>query len=88
MTKYQMIQESHDCIQWFKHGDHPAVTEFNSPFKGKCRACGEDMTIHGWIKLFSDDFELTAICPGNWIVTSIGGCEEIWSDIAFKKVFK
>lgn len=64
-----------EAIQWFKHGDHPAVIydslRVPHPACLICKGIGDDhgliRTLEGWV----------IVCPGDWIVTGTKG--EHWA---------
>jgi hypothetical protein len=62
MAKYRKKPVVIEATQWFKHGDHPAVTAFwaNDP-----QSLG-----HGWLKTLEGGHIVT---PGDWIITGVKG---------------
>ena len=52
-----------EATQWFKMGDHPAVTiDRNQKFEG--------LAPHGWIYTLEGGHVVT---PGDWIITGVKG---------------
>jgi hypothetical protein len=54
-----------DAVQWFKDGDHPAVTSFPRR-EGICRQCEKPRNNHGELNFY-------LVCPGSWIITELNG---------------
>jgi len=53
-----------EATQWFKQGDHPAVTTFRNPITGRL------MRTNGWIDTLEGGHIVT---PGDWIITGVKG---------------
>ncbi len=51
-----------EATQWFKDGDHQAVSSFETP--------NEDMQGFGWINTLEGGHIVT---PGDWIITGVKG---------------
>lgn len=51
-----------EAVQWFKFGDHPAVTSACPDFPG--------YTDKGWIETLEGGHYVT---PGDWIITGVQG---------------
>ena len=63
MAKYRRRPEIVDAVQWFKHGDHPAV-------KNPCCT-----STHGHLKGSAHhDLPYMTVAPGCWIITMEDGC--------------
>ncbi len=52
--------------QWFKLGDHPAVTEIYGAGTSRLCGCGHASNEHGFLGN-------NAVCPGDWIVQDARG---------------
>ena len=50
-----------EATQWFKHGDHPAVTIMPR---------GKESPDKGWVHTLEGGHEVT---PGDWIITGVKG---------------
>lgn len=59
MAKFRKKPVTIEAVQWFKMGDHPAVT----PFEG-------DPTFKGWVATLEGGHIVT---PGDWIITGVKG---------------
>jgi len=53
-----------EAVQWFKIGDHPAVTTCQNPVTGRL------MKTHGWIDTLEGGH---IVSPGDWIITGVKG---------------
>ena len=51
-----------EAAQWFRLGDHPAVTQYES--------YDPDMQSRGWVKTLEGGHIVT---PGDWIITGVKG---------------
>lgn len=58
MARYMKKQVVVEAVQWFKHGDHPAVVAESGG-----DPCGYVDTPEGRLK----------VAPGDWIITGIAG---------------
>ena len=56
--KYRKKPVVVDAVQWFKHGDHPAVLNLNSN------------NINGILSTLEGDMYVS---PGDWIITGVKG---------------
>ena len=69
MTKYRKKPVVIEAAQWFKAGDHPAVTQWgDSDFI--CTGCNRVMRDHGRASTL-EGFHI--VCPGDWIITGVKG---------------
>lgn len=57
MARYIKKPVAVEAVQWFKPGDHPAVTTFEDD------SCGYIDTPEGWLR----------VTPGDWIITGSAG---------------
>ena len=65
-----------EATQWFKMGDHPAVTEYCDNFHlarhETCSLCGHLFQEHGAVITIEDVMDVAhRVCPGDWIVTGV-----------------
>lgn len=56
--------------QWFKPGDHDAVTPWTMNPGGRCRHCKYDYRAHGRCATLEGG---GMVCPGDWIITGVKG---------------
>lgn len=66
-----------EAIQWFKLGDHIAVTKFVKGFPGVpdcnyCGLCKKHRDFHGLIQTLETPNGFV-VCPGDWIITGVKG---------------
>lgn len=64
--KYRKKPVVIDAVQWFKDGDHPAVTAY------------PDLKDGGWIDTLEGGHIVT---PGDWIITGVKGEHYLCTDI-------
>jgi hypothetical protein len=64
MAKFKKKPVVIEATQWFKQGDHPAVTTHRNPTTGRL------MRTHGWIDTLEGGHIVT---PGDWIITGVKG---------------
>jgi hypothetical protein len=57
-----------EATQWFKHGDHPAVTTLPADHPIDIHAI--DPLAFGWIAAFEHSH---VVAPGDWIITGVKG---------------
>jgi len=71
MAKYRKKPVVVEAIQWFKHGDHPSVKEYD-PYgeQGACGKCGKATEVHGWCRTLEGGH---IVCPGDFIITGVQG---------------
>ena len=65
------IQKKSSCVeavQWFKHGDHPKITRFETHI---CHHCGDCMLNHGLID--QEDGSSYLICPKDFLIIEKNG---------------
>lgn len=72
MGKYRKKPVIIEAVQWFKMGDHPAVTSMNAPFAKHpwCGVCGKNRREHGVCPTLEGQH---LVCPGDWIITGVKG---------------
>jgi hypothetical protein len=58
-----------EATQWFKHGDHFAVTEYH-PEWHICGHCAKDAAGHGWVDTLEGGHK---VCIGDYIITGVKG---------------
>jgi hypothetical protein len=67
-----------EAVQWFKNGDHSAVTS-PPPFctgmsDMRCGKCGQASGEHGWIATLEGGCDgAQLVCPGDWIIKGVKG---------------
>ncbi len=75
MTKYRKKSDVVEAAQWFKDGDHPAVTPYPNVGDNTQRTCcvchKHLMSEHGWFDTYAQG--ICVVCPGDWIITNIEG---------------
>lgn len=59
-----------EAVQWFKEGDHPAVTMFRARNLHACEHCKKEMYEHGKCPTLEGHH---LVCPGDWVITGIKG---------------
>jgi hypothetical protein len=74
-VKYRKKPVVIEATQWFKHGDHPAVTpygdrKFGISLKRLCRKCKKSQAVHGWVDALEGGY---VVCPGDYIITGKQG---------------
>lgn len=62
MAQYRKKPVVIEATQWFKHGDHPEVVQYQS--------LDPDMQGYGWIMTLEGGHIVT---PGDWIITGVNG---------------
>ncbi len=66
-----------EATQWFKHGDHPAVSSLSGVSKKcdfRCPKCGDAWGKHGAIQtLETREGGEHVVCPRDWIITGVKG---------------
>lgn len=67
--KYRKKPVVVDAVQWWKHGDHPAVSPTGNERTRDCGRCLSSLP-HGLINTLEG---LLLVCPGDWIVTGVKG---------------
>lgn len=87
--KYQKKPVVIEAVQWFKHGDHPAVEEIadcEDQVGEKCLKCGHFAEDHGSIETLEGAM---VACPGDWIITGVKGehypCKPDIFDMTYEK---
>lgn len=73
MTRYRKKPVVIEATQWFKMGDHPAVSLDKHPRKysgDACQWCRNVLAAHGWIETLEGGH---IVCPGDWIITGVKG---------------
>jgi len=85
MTRYVHDGMEVDAVQWFRHGDHPAVT--GSMAIGTCEDCKRfyDHNNHGQIQT---PVGVKRVCQGDWVVTYPDGRHEVRSPAVFALWFR
>jgi hypothetical protein len=58
-----------EATQWFKMGDHPAVSEYN-PEWHICGHCNQAAKGHGWVDTLEGGHK---VCVGDYIITGVKG---------------
>jgi hypothetical protein len=71
MARYMKKQLSVDAVQWFRRGDHPAVS-----------SDGDDATGH----IDTPEGRLR-VTPGDWIITGVAGEHYPCKPDIFKKLY-
>ena len=76
-----------EAVQWHEVGDHPAVREtpLASLAGSKCRECGGDPALHGYVKTLEGGH---IVCPGDWIITGVAGELYPCKDTIFKMTYE
>ena len=86
MTARYRKKETFKCTQWFKVGDHPAVTKIPKFYKAFTAVQ------HGAIGFLQDETEsngaATFIYPGNWVVERNEYGIDIYNDEFFRELFE
>ncbi len=57
----------YDAVQWFEHGDHPAVHPYPETYPPPCD-CGASWKEHGRFEFLPNFYK--RVCPGYWILTA------------------
>lgn len=70
MAQYRKKPVIVEAVQWFKHGDHPAVIPATHRLEKHCQKCGKAGKSHGGIETLEG---LMVACPGDWIITGVKG---------------
>lgn len=52
-------------VRYFRRPDMPDTQ--------KCEYCGKEMLIHGWVDGARNGGAECTVCPGDWIITGVGG---------------
>jgi hypothetical protein len=65
--KFRKLPVVIEATQWFKHGDHPAVTGL--PDNRRLEGCAYD-DARGWVPTLEGGHIVT---PGDWIITGVKG---------------
>lgn len=61
-TQRPAVVREGEVVRYFRHPDVPGTD--------KCKHCGNDMHIHGWIDTLEGGH---IVCPGDWIITGVKG---------------
>lgn len=68
--KFQKRPVVIDAVQWFKHGDHPAVEQYGQGIIDQYPAYAQC----GTIKTLEDNhYTRHHVVPGDWIITGVKG---------------
>lgn len=70
MTAYRKKSIVVDAVQWFKHGDHPAINQILGVGDRVCESCGAPSNAHGLCKTLEGTM---AVCVGSWVITGVKG---------------
>lgn len=70
MPKFRRKPVDLEAQQWFRLGDHPAVSPAQQMFHPECEHCGKRWQDHGWIATLEGGH---IVCPGDWVMTGVKG---------------
>ena len=73
MAKFRKKPIEVEMTQWFKMGDHPAVTPLNFVYdnrSNRCKECNNIYDWHGWVDTTEGGH---IVCPSDWIATDVAG---------------
>jgi len=69
--KYRKKPVVIEAVQWFKHGDHPAVVELPPDHPIEERAFAANIiAAFGWVRTLEGGH---VVSPGDWIITGVKG---------------
>ena len=94
MAKYRRKLKVVEATRWFRVGDHPQVNSVTQP---AC-LCGAKPQAHGYIHTRVDNRpgndvqvsqnHLSAVCPGDWIITGEAGMLEPMKPDIFEATYE
>lgn len=72
MKRYRSNPIFVEAVQWWAHGDHPAVTQKpgQTVTYNRCLLCGHPGCKHGWLEAVDGG---RIICPGDYIIVNAQG---------------
>lgn len=86
MSIFRKKEDVVEAVQWFREGDHPAVSARvtrNAIGLTACPVCSLELRTHGFLE---DGGSSPMVCPGDWVVNE-KGVLSLYSNTRFFKYF-